>query len=73
VPILSTDGVEGMSIYFTKNSEDKEISIPFKYIHSKLRKNSLEKTMNTAFLKSVFSVEQFAKDYKRFLSKTFVI
>lgn len=26
--------------------------------------------MNTAFLKGVFSVEQFAKDYKRFL-KTF--
>lgn len=24
--------------------------------------------MNTAFLKSVFSVEQFAKDYKKFLS-----
>lgn len=31
----------------------------------------MEKTMNTAFLKSVFSVEQFAKDYKRFLSKFF--
>jgi hypothetical protein len=28
--------------------------------------------MNTAFLKSVFSVEQFAKDYKRFLSKFLV-
>jgi len=27
--------------------------------------------MNTAFLKSVFSVEAFAKDYKRFLSKNY--
>jgi hypothetical protein len=45
-----------MSIYFTKNSEDKEISIPFKYLFYKPRKNSAEKTMNTAFLKSVFSV-----------------
>lgn len=25
--------------------------------------------MNTAFLKSVFSVQAFARDYKRFLSK----
>jgi hypothetical protein len=31
IPLLSTDGVEGMSIYFTKNSDDKDISIPFKY------------------------------------------
>jgi hypothetical protein len=31
IPLLSTDGVEGMSIYFTKNSDDKNISIPFKY------------------------------------------
>lgn len=30
IPILSTDGIEGMSIYFTKNSDDKDISIPFK-------------------------------------------
>jgi hypothetical protein len=29
--------------------------------------------MNTAFLKSVFSVEQFAKDYKRFLSKPLIM
>lgn len=29
--------------------------------------------MNTAFLKGVFSVEQFAKDYKRFLSINFLI
>ena len=27
--------------------------------------------MNTAFLKSVFSVEQFAKDYRKFLSNLF--
>jgi hypothetical protein len=29
--------------------------------------------MNTAFLKGVFSVEQFAKDYKRFLSMIILI
>jgi hypothetical protein len=29
--------------------------------------------MNTAFLKSVFSVEAFAKDYKRFLSKIVIM
>jgi len=28
--------------------------------------------MNTAFLKKVFSVEQFARDYKRFLSMIFI-
>jgi hypothetical protein len=30
IPLLSTDGLEGMSIYFTKHSEDQDISIPFK-------------------------------------------
>ena len=29
--------------------------------------------MNTAFLKSVFSVEQFANDYKKFLSTFYLI
>lgn len=63
IPLLTTDGLEGMSIYFTKHSEDQEIFIPFK-------KNSLEKTMNTSFLKKVFSVYRFYRDYKKFL-KTF--
>ncbi len=31
IPLLTTDGLEGMSIYFTKHSEDQEIFIPFKY------------------------------------------
>lgn len=44
------------------------------YIHTlqvplpTLRKNSLEKTMNTSFLKKVFGVYRFYKDYKKFLS-----
>lgn len=32
IPLLTTDGLEGMSIYFTKHSEDQEIFIPFKYL-----------------------------------------
>lgn len=63
IPLLTTDGLEGMSIYFTRHSEDQEIYIPFK-------KNSLEKTMNTSFLKKVFGVYRFYRDYKKFL-KTF--
>lgn len=31
IPLLTTDGLEGMSIYFSKHSEDQEIFIPFKY------------------------------------------
>jgi hypothetical protein len=31
IPLLTTDGLEGMSIYFTKHSEDQDIFIPFKY------------------------------------------
>lgn len=34
IPLLTTDGLEGMSIYFTKHCEDQEIFIPFKYIFS---------------------------------------
>lgn len=30
IPLLTTDGLEGMSIYFSKHSEDQEIFIPFK-------------------------------------------
>lgn len=33
------------------------------------RKNSLEKTMNANFLKKVFSIYRFYRDYKKFLSK----
>jgi hypothetical protein len=68
IPLLTTDGLEGMSIYFTKHSEDQEIFIPFKYAPIQSRKNSLEKTMNTSFLKKVFSVYRFYRDYKKFLS-----
>ena len=31
IPLLTTDGLEGMSIYFSKHSEDQDIFIPFKY------------------------------------------
>ena len=31
IPLLATDGLEGMSIYFRKHSEDEEVFIPFKY------------------------------------------
>ena len=37
------------------------------------RKNSLEKTMNANFLKKVFSIYRFYRDYKKFLSKIYVI
>jgi hypothetical protein len=30
IPLLTTDGLEGMSIYFTRHSEDQDIYIPFK-------------------------------------------
>ena len=66
IPLLSTDGLEGMSIYFGRHCQDQDISIPFK-------KNSLEKTMNTSFLKKVFSVYRFYRDYKKFLSKTIMM
>ena len=52
-----------MSIYFRKHCEDDEIFIPFK-------KNSLEKTMNANFLKKVFSIYRFYRDYKKFLSNS---
>jgi hypothetical protein len=31
IPLLTTDGLEGMSIYFRKHCDDDEIYIPFKY------------------------------------------
>ena len=42
--------------------ESESFSVPFK-------KNSEEKTMNTNFLKKVFSSKQFVTDYKQFLGK----
>lgn len=72
IPLLTTDGLEGMSIYFSKHSEDQDIFIPFKYSLLLFRKNSLEKTMNTSFLKKVFGVYRFYKDYKKFLSITYI-
>ena len=30
IPLLTTDGLEGMSIYFRKHCDDDEIYIPFK-------------------------------------------
>lgn len=30
IPILTTDGLEGMSIYFRRHSDDEEVYIPFK-------------------------------------------
>ena len=30
IPLLTTDGLEGMSIYFQKHIQDQDISIPFK-------------------------------------------
>jgi hypothetical protein len=32
IPLLTTDGLEGMSIYFSKHSDDQDIFIPFKYL-----------------------------------------
>lgn len=66
IPLLTTDGLEGMSIYFRRHCDDDEIFIPFK-------KNSLEKTMNANFLKKVFSIYRFYRDYKKFLSKSSLI
>ncbi len=45
-----------MRIYFSKNQPNPNFSIPFKYLlFTKLRKNSIEKTMNGNFLKRIFT------------------
>ena len=38
IPLLTTDGLEGMSIYFRKHCDDDEIYIPFKYFLVQLEK-----------------------------------
>lgn len=59
------DSTDFLKEYF-EHMESESFSVPFK-------KNSEEKTMNTNFLKKLFSSTQFTSDYKLFLSKFYLI
>jgi hypothetical protein len=67
-PALNKDVDVGLKHYFSGYENDDNFTIPFKYSTMLMfRKNSHEKTMNTNFLKKVFSSQPFLNDYMDFL------
>ena len=67
MPNYAVDSNEYLQYYFDKHAIVEPISVPFKYDFKGFRKDSLEKTMNSVFLKKIFTCERFVSDYRAFL------